>query len=117
LIENIEDAILLRALIGEARLFLGCRFHSVVAALAMGIPCIVVGWSHKYAETVAPFGLTNWVFDLSAFSAKTMFTRIQALQEQDFEIRQQIQAALPAVAKQAALNFNVAMQVLNSGKD
>jgi polysaccharide pyruvyl transferase WcaK-like protein len=117
LIDNIEDAILLRALIGEARLFLGCRFHSVVAALAMGIPCIVVGWSHKYAETVAPFGLTNWVFDLSAFSAKTMFTRIQALQEQDFEIRQQIQAALPAVAKQAALNFDVAMQVLNSGKD
>jgi hypothetical protein len=46
-----------------------------------------------------------------------MFTRIQALQEQDFEIRQQIQAALPAVAKQAALNFDVAMQVLNSGKD
>jgi polysaccharide pyruvyl transferase WcaK-like protein len=117
LIDQIEDAILLRALIGEGRLFLGCRFHSVVAALAMGIPCIVIGWSHKYSETVTPFGLRDWVFDLSEFSAETMLSQIQALEKQDFEIRQQIEAALPTVAKQAGVNFDVAMQVLNSGKD
>lgn len=33
------------------------RYHAAVGALSAGVPTVVVGWSHKYAELLADLGL------------------------------------------------------------
>ncbi len=45
----------LRHLIGLCDVFVSCRFHAMVSALSMGVPTLVLGWSHKYVEVLERF--------------------------------------------------------------
>jgi colanic acid/amylovoran biosynthesis protein len=67
-----EDPILLRALIGHADFFVGCRFHAVVAALIMSVPTLVIGWSHKYREMAASFEADVQCLDFSVLNAAAL---------------------------------------------
>lgn len=53
---------------------IGSRYHSLVAALSCGVPCIAIGWSHKYAELMAECDSDDCLFSLdgntNAFLAK-----------------------------------------------
>ena len=35
------------------------RFHAMISALVERTPLLVVGWSHKYGEVLAQFGLVD----------------------------------------------------------
>lgn len=105
MIDDVEDAVLLRALIGRGHLFLGCRFHAVVAAVSMAVPCIVVGWSHKYKEMVAPFGLEEWVYDLSEVSVDALLERLTDLETEREAIHQQIASRLPDIRTLTTQNY------------
>ena len=50
----------LRYLIGRCDVFVASRFHAMVSSLAMGVPTLVIGWSHKYREVLDMFGLAEW---------------------------------------------------------
>jgi polysaccharide pyruvyl transferase WcaK-like protein len=43
-----EDPRLLKGVLSKASFVIGSRFHALVGALSSGVPCIGVGWSHKY---------------------------------------------------------------------
>lgn len=48
----------LRAVIGECQLLVASRFHSMISALAMGVPPLTYGWGgHKYTEVLEEFGV------------------------------------------------------------
>lgn len=51
----------LRELIGRCDLLVASRFHAIISAMAMKVPAVVIGWSHKYAEVLAPFELDDFV--------------------------------------------------------
>ena len=51
------DAYTMKARLAACHLVVAARYHAAVAALSSGVPCIVVGWSHKYASLVEDFGL------------------------------------------------------------
>jgi colanic acid/amylovoran biosynthesis protein len=56
----------LKAVLGQASLVLGSRFHALVSSLSQGIPCIGAGWSHKYPELFADFNCRDLLIaDLS----------------------------------------------------
>lgn len=69
-----SDPWALKKMISEASLIVGSRYHALVAALSCGVPCVAVGWSHKYGELLADFGcsdhLFNLVDDFDAFAPK-----------------------------------------------
>ncbi len=69
-----SDPWALKKMISEASLIVGSRYHALVAALSCGVPCVAVGWSHKYGELLADFGcsdhLFNLVDDFDAFASK-----------------------------------------------
>ena len=50
-----DDPVELKREIGRAELLVGSRFHAVVAALSSGVPAVVMGWAHKYAELLRDF--------------------------------------------------------------
>ena len=52
-----------RALLERCALVLTSRFHAMISSLCLQKPVIVVGWSHKYAEVMAEFGLERFVAD------------------------------------------------------
>jgi polysaccharide pyruvyl transferase WcaK-like protein len=64
------------------------RFHAMVAGLALGVPTLVVSWSHKYSEVLEAFGLEQWELgfdepgmDLLA-STKRLLVERDAIQRQ-----------------------------------
>ena len=102
-----EDPVLLRAMIGRAAFFIGCRFHAVVAALITGVPCLVLGWSHKYREMAAAFDADIPSLDFSAFSADALTEAFQSAWQMREVTHAKLQANGPAVKALAIINFDL----------
>jgi colanic acid/amylovoran biosynthesis protein len=64
----------LKGIIACARAHVGGRYHSVVAALSSGVPCISLSWHHKYKDIMAMYGVDEYTMncigdvDLNGFS-------------------------------------------------
>lgn len=59
------DALTLKGVLGACRLVVSSRFHAIVSALSQGVPTIAVGWSHKYDELLADFGVSELAVPLN----------------------------------------------------
>ena len=114
LIQADEDPRLLRALLGQADVFIGCRFHSVVGALAMGVPTLTIGWSHKYGEMVEPLQPGDWTLDWRDFDVETAFERFQRLAASRASLAATIRQRLKDVRREAGRNFDLALAVAKS---
>jgi polysaccharide pyruvyl transferase WcaK-like protein len=60
-IETEQDPAALKRLIGRSLLVVGSRYHSLVAAFANAVPCVGIGWSHKYQMLFKDFGCERFV--------------------------------------------------------
>lgn len=92
LIDDVTDATLARALIGEGNLFIGSRFHAIVGSLAMGVPTLALGWSHKYAEVLTEFGLEEYAIDYRNISPARLTERLDALNADAARLADEISA-------------------------
>ncbi len=59
-----------KSLVGRCEFLVASRFHSLVFALSQRIPCVAVGWSHKYSELLDGFDLTEATFDIGETDAE-----------------------------------------------
>lgn len=103
----------LRAVIARADALVTSRFHAMIAALAEKVPPVVIGWSHKYAEVLAPFGLGDAAITYEQLtSADVVVARTLAALENHAATAAAIGAALPAVQAQAQVSFDVLAEEL-----
>ncbi|MDR7194360.1 polysaccharide pyruvyl transferase family protein [Luteimonas terrae] len=93
----------IKRIIAELDVALVSRFHAMVGALSLGVPCAVLGWSHKYAEVMARFGQESEVMDYKQLSAEELRDRVVRVFEHRVEIRDCILASLPEVQASADL--------------
>lgn len=96
----------LRTVIGASDVLVTSRFHAMISSLAEQTPPLVVGWSHKYAEILDPFGLGDVAL------AYTDLTTGAAVADATFdllgranEVGAAIAAHLPAATAEAEANF------------
>ncbi len=102
----------LRAIIGKCDLFVASRFHAMVSALAMEVPVLVVGWSHKYREVLEMFGLENWAFGQDKLSAKYLRGRFDYLEKEQKTIRQKLGDNLPQVKQKSQKQVEAIVNIL-----
>lgn len=105
LIDESLDPRVLRALIGDSRFLLASRFHAMISGLATQTPTVVIGWSHKYREVMAEFGLERYVVQFSDFNSDALLALSLELSANRDEIAEQIGLAIPAV--QASSNVSI----------
>jgi len=95
----------IRSLAQPCTLLITARFHAMVAALALEVPPLVLGWSHKYEEVLEMFGCEGDAVDIAGAEHElpAMVERLLAEQE---ATRERIRKALPEVSAAAAAQFN-----------
>lgn len=98
-------------MIGRCDLFVASRFHAMVSSLAMGVPTLVLGWSHKYREVLDMFGMSQWAMAASDVSTETVLTRLAELDAQRAEVATALGEALPRVRGVAMEQYDVIERV------
>ena len=53
----------LKSIISNAHVHVGGRYHSVVAALSSGVPCVSMSWHHKYKDIMRMYGCERYVHE------------------------------------------------------
>lgn len=53
----------LKAIISGAHIHVGARYHSIIAALSAGVPCISLSWHAKYRDIMRMYGMDAYVVD------------------------------------------------------
>jgi polysaccharide pyruvyl transferase WcaK-like protein len=95
----------IRSLAESCRLLITSRFHAMVAALALGVPPLVIGWSHKYEEVLEMFGCEANAVDFSA-AERDVPAMVGRLLDEHEEARERILKALPEVTAAAIAQFD-----------
>jgi polysaccharide pyruvyl transferase WcaK-like protein len=95
----------IKRIIGALDVAVVSRFHAMIGALASGVPVAVLGWSHKYAEVMARFGLERDVMDYKQLDAQGLLRRVEHVIEDRQVTRRAIASALPAVKASADRPF------------
>jgi colanic acid/amylovoran biosynthesis protein len=57
------DVYNLKGIISKAYIHIGARYHSVVAALSTGVPCISISWHDKYKDIMNMYNVGEFVFN------------------------------------------------------
>jgi polysaccharide pyruvyl transferase WcaK-like protein len=91
----------LRFLIGLCDYSVTSRFHAMISSLSVGVPCLVIGWSHKYQEVLERFGLESWAIGFENLSADLLHEKTEQLVNEGLHVRGQIRDKLPLVIKLA----------------
>ncbi|MGL4257886.1 MAG: polysaccharide pyruvyl transferase family protein [Microbacterium sp.] len=102
----------LRYLIGRCRLFVASRFHAMVSSLAMAVPTLVIGWSHKYREVLEMFELEEWAFGHDKLTPDHLNERFADLDRQQAEIRAKLGAHLPEVKARSLMQADLIADVV-----
>jgi polysaccharide pyruvyl transferase WcaK-like protein len=84
----------------------------MVGALVVGVPVLVMGWSHKYLEVMERFGQADMVFDGADLDRPRTVALIQRLIAERAERRDRIVAALPEVQALASRQFDAVQPLL-----
>ena len=87
----------LKAVLGECQAIVSSRYHTLVAGLSMGIPCLAMGWHHKYRELLSLFGLEQYAFDYSELDQGALIAEFDGVWEDRQLLTMRIHDELPEV--------------------
>lgn len=102
----------IRQIIGSADALVTSRYHAMISGLALAVPTLVIGWGHKYRETMAYFGLEHYSLDFSE-GASELADFIKEFLDQKVTIRRKIKKHLPEVQSRSEVQFDYLSRVLS----
>lgn len=104
----------LRYLIGRCGLFVASRFHAMVSSLAMAVPTLVIGWSHKYREVLEMFELEEWAFGHDQLTPEHLRERFDALEAARPDVQAKLDAHLPEVKQRSLAQADLIADIVRA---
>jgi polysaccharide pyruvyl transferase WcaK-like protein len=83
--------------IARCDLFVASRYHSIVAAMSTGVPTVVIGWHHKYAELLETFGQAEVGLSSDDCTGESLWRHCEDVWARRQEVRAKIESRLPGV--------------------
>lgn len=87
----------LKTLISKSSIFIGSRYHALIAALSSGIPSVSIGWNHKYDGLFDLFGLRQYSLWAHECTDHDLLRISKELLENREEISSKLLKLLPAI--------------------
>ncbi len=106
----------LRALIGMCDVFVTSRFHAMVSSLSVAVPCLVIGWSHKYQEVLEMFTLEKWAIGFDTLDPEVLRARALELVANRAEVAATITEHLPTVIDNTRQQEQIILGLLSSSR-
>jgi len=100
-----------RQIIGLTDGLVASRFHAMVAGLSLCVPTMVIGWSHKYRETLADFGMQSYAIDFKNTDLKILAIYRKFLQNLG-EIKPQLDYNILKVKASSNRQFEYLRQII-----
>jgi polysaccharide pyruvyl transferase WcaK-like protein len=92
----------LRSLIGRLDLLVASRFHSMISALATGVPPLTFGWGHhKYREVLAEFDAEELYVAYDRLDERAVVSQLQRALDNRDQLSQRIRHHLADVTRQS----------------
>jgi polysaccharide pyruvyl transferase WcaK-like protein len=102
----------LRYWIGQCDYFIASRFHAMVSSLAMQVPTLVIGWSHKYREVLEMFELEEWAFGQDKLSQPHLRREFDRLVKETDSVKEKLARHLPQVKKKSFVQVDVIKKII-----
>jgi polysaccharide pyruvyl transferase WcaK-like protein len=102
----------IRAIIATADVLVTSRYHAMISGLCLAVPTVVIGWGHKYKETMTYFDLGQYSLDFGDADMDLPKIVEQAL-EYKKEIQQQIEKNLDSVKQKSEIQFSYLKEELS----
>lgn len=106
----------LRMLIGKLDFLVASRFHAIISAMSTGIPTVVIGWSHKYAEVLSAFELEQYCIGYADLSVENLQKNFDALQQKSGEIHDRIVAVSARIREDNRRFFQQLFELASAGR-
>lgn len=100
-----------REIIGKTDGLVASRFHAMVAGLSLCVPTMVIGWSHKYRETLADFEMQNYAIDYKNTDMKIVKVYREFIQNLE-DIQSQLQQNILKVKTSSDKQFEYLRQII-----
>jgi len=79
IVEDI-DVYNLKGVISNAKLHIGARYHSIIAALSSNVPTIAFSWHEKYKDIMKMYGMDEYIYERK-YSINNLFKLIDDLED------------------------------------
>jgi len=107
----------LKGLIGKFALFVGMRLHSVVDAVSMNVPSIMLSDSSDYrAHGIIGkmLGQEKWVYNMENFHSDKLIIKINELWNAREKVKSELASKIDLVKKQTMFNGELLARVIQS---
>lgn len=111
-ITNELNACELKWIIGHATLAIGSRFHFMIASLSEKIPCMILGWNHKYEEILQMLDLERLSLRHNSISKEGLKNIINDIWTNYEMIKQILQDKVPGIQEKARSNCKFVEDIL-----
>jgi len=114
LVENEYGPEELKGVIGIFDLFIGCRFHSIIASTSMLVPTLAISWGHKYYEAMEMLGQEKYVCDYKTISSHQLVSLAEDALTRKEEIRKKLKIRVDKARQSALQNAKLVKDFLDS---
>jgi len=87
----------IKGVIQQCDAIVTARYHTLIAALSLGVPVLAVSWHHKYAHALGLFGQEEYLCDVKDCRADNLIRLFDYLWRNREQVRQTILSGLSEV--------------------
>jgi len=107
LISGYRSAEEIKTIIKTCDFLIASRFHSLIFALSLGIPCVAISWSHKYRELFKLFKLEHLVVEDKEMELSIIKNKVESCLSNLDSLSSQINEVLIQIKEKNVSVFNI----------